>query len=79
MTPEHRELYRKRIDQMPKVLERQNKRGVSPDKVAAAIEKALTSSRPRPRYLVGDAYVLLGLKRLLPTRWFDRLLYRLTS
>jgi NAD(P)-dependent dehydrogenase (short-subunit alcohol dehydrogenase family) len=79
MTPEQRELYRKRLDKVPKVLERQNKRGVPPDKVAQAIEKALTSSRPRTRYLVGDAYMLLGLKKLLPTRWFDRLLYRLTS
>lgn len=79
MSPELRELYRSRLDKMPKLLERQNKRGISPDKVADAIEKALTSSRPRTRYLVGDAYMLLGLKKLLPTRWLDRLLYRLTS
>lgn len=79
MTPEQRELYRKRLDKVPKVLERQNKRGVPPDKVAAAIEKALTARHPKTRYLVGDAYMLLGLKKALPTRWFDRLLYRLTS
>ena len=79
LTPEQRELYGKRLAKMTKVLERQNKRGAPPEKVAAAVEKALTASRPRTRYLVGDARVLLNLKRILPTRWFDRLLYRLTS
>src|SRR2546423_986201 len=47
--------------------------------VAEAVEKALTAKRPKTRYLVGDAYLLIGLKRFLPTRWFDRLLYRMTS
>src|SRR3954451_20950110 len=79
LTPEQRELYGKRLAKMSKVLERQTKRGAPPEKVAEAVEKALTASRPRTRYLVGDAHVLLGLKRLLPMRWFDRLLYRLTS
>jgi NAD(P)-dependent dehydrogenase (short-subunit alcohol dehydrogenase family) len=79
LTPEQRDLYGKRLAKMTKVLERQNKRGAQPEKVAAAVEKALTASRPKPRYLVGDARVLLGLKRFLPTRWFDRLLYRMTS
>jgi NAD(P)-dependent dehydrogenase (short-subunit alcohol dehydrogenase family) len=79
LTPEQRELYGKRLAKMSKVLERQNKRGAPPEKVAAAVEKALTASRPRTRYLVGDAHVLLSLKRILPTRWLDRLLYRMTS
>jgi NAD(P)-dependent dehydrogenase (short-subunit alcohol dehydrogenase family) len=79
LTPEQRELYGKRLAKMSKVLERQNKRGAPPEKVAAAVEKALTASRPRTRYLIGDAHVLLNLKRLLPARWLDRLLYRMTS
>jgi NAD(P)-dependent dehydrogenase (short-subunit alcohol dehydrogenase family) len=79
LTPEQRELSGKRLAKMAKVLERQNKRGAPPEKVAEAVEKALTASRAKPRYLVGDARVLLGLKRVLPTRWFDRLLYRMTS
>jgi NAD(P)-dependent dehydrogenase (short-subunit alcohol dehydrogenase family) len=79
LTPELRELYGKRLAKMAKVLERQTKRGVSPDRVAGAVEKALTASRPRTRYLVGDAYLLMALKTLLPTRVLDRLLYRLTS
>jgi NAD(P)-dependent dehydrogenase (short-subunit alcohol dehydrogenase family) len=79
LSPELRDLYGKRLAKMAKVLERQTKRGVAPDKVAQAVEKALTSSHPRTRYLVGDAYVLLALKTVLPTRLLDRLLYRLTS
>jgi NAD(P)-dependent dehydrogenase (short-subunit alcohol dehydrogenase family) len=79
LTPEQRDLYGKRLAKMTKVIESQNKRGAPPEKVAAAVEKALTASRPKTRYLVGDAVVLLNLKRILPMRWFDRLLYRLTS
>jgi NAD(P)-dependent dehydrogenase (short-subunit alcohol dehydrogenase family) len=79
LTAEQRDLYGKRLAKAAKMIERQNKRGAPPEKVAAAVEKALTASRPKPRYLVGDARVLLGLKRVLPTRWLDRLLYRMTS
>ena len=79
LTPEHRDLYGKRLAKVAKVLERQTKRGAPPEKVAAAVEKALTARRPKTRYLIGDAYFLLALKTLLPARWFARLLYRMTS
>src|SRR3954447_18741885 len=79
LSPEQRDLYGKRLAKMAKLLERQTKRGVAPDKVAQAVEKALTSSHPRTRYLVGDAYVLIALKTLLPTRIVDKLLFRATS
>jgi NADP-dependent 3-hydroxy acid dehydrogenase YdfG len=43
-----------------------------PDAVAAAIEKAITSRRPRPRYRVAaSARVMLGLRALLPDRAWD--------
>jgi NAD(P)-dependent dehydrogenase (short-subunit alcohol dehydrogenase family) len=79
MTPEQRELYGKRAEKMARVLARQTKRGAPPSKVASAVEHALTAKRPKTRYLIGDAYVLLALKTLLPTRLLDRLLYRATS
>jgi hypothetical protein len=42
---------------------------VSPDKVAAAVEHALFSLRPKTRYLVGtDARVQALLVRWLPDR-----------
>lgn len=79
MSPEHRALYEKRIEKARKVLARQDKRGAPPEKVAEAVEKALTAKRPKPRYLVGDAYVLLALHTLLPTRVWDRVLARLSG
>jgi NAD(P)-dependent dehydrogenase (short-subunit alcohol dehydrogenase family) len=79
MSPEHRELYGKRLEKMSRVLERQNKRGAPPSKVADAVESALTSKRPRTRYLIGDAHLLIALKWFLPERLVDRLLYRATS
>jgi NAD(P)-dependent dehydrogenase (short-subunit alcohol dehydrogenase family) len=48
-----------------------------PDRVAAVVERALTTSRPRARYLVGtDARTTVTLSRLLPTRTMDALLSR---
>jgi NAD(P)-dependent dehydrogenase (short-subunit alcohol dehydrogenase family) len=79
MPPEQHDLYRERLDQMPKIIARQNKRGVPPSKVAEAIEQALTAKRPKTRYLVGDARLLLTLKTVLRAPLFDRLLYRMTS
>jgi len=79
MAPRMRELYGKRLEKFSKVLERQTKRGAPPEKVADAVQKALTAGRPRARYLIGDAYVLLALKTVLPTRLLDRVFYKLTS
>jgi NAD(P)-dependent dehydrogenase (short-subunit alcohol dehydrogenase family) len=48
-----------------------------PDRVAAVVERALTTSRPRARYLVGtDARTTVTLSRLLPIRTMDALLSR---
>jgi NAD(P)-dependent dehydrogenase (short-subunit alcohol dehydrogenase family) len=60
-----------------KVLADSERRGVSPEQVAATIERALTARRPRARYLVGrDARGMLLAHALLPTRAFDRVLRR---
>ncbi|MGG7377513.1 hypothetical protein ACQ7B2_01515, partial [Escherichia coli] len=58
--PELEDVYGKVPDAMRKVLADTAKRGVPPAKAAQAIEHALTSSRPRARYLVGtDARMML--------------------
>jgi NAD(P)-dependent dehydrogenase (short-subunit alcohol dehydrogenase family) len=50
--------------------------GADPDAVAKAVEHALTSSRPKARYLVGrDAHIRAWIERL-PTRLRDRVLSR---
>ena len=51
--------------------------GVQPGEVAGVIGKALTSSRPRTRYLVGrDAKARAAAARVLPDKVFDRLIAR---
>jgi NAD(P)-dependent dehydrogenase (short-subunit alcohol dehydrogenase family) len=52
-------------------------RGISPEKVGEAIQHALTSRRPRPRYLVGiDAKTQARIKPLIPPRVWDRIVAR---
>jgi NAD(P)-dependent dehydrogenase (short-subunit alcohol dehydrogenase family) len=54
--------------------------GKDPRTVAEAVHEALTSSRPRPRYVVGgDAKFLLFLGALLPSRLMDALLRRMVE
>lgn len=58
---------------MDKAMQSTARRGVPPEDVAATIERALTSGRPRARYVVGkDARAMLAAKRLLPDLIFDR-------
>ena len=76
--PELQGAYGKVPAAMEKVLADTASRGIPPEQVAKVIERALTSSRMRARYLVGrDAQVMLLLKRGLPDRVFDRVSRRL--
>ena len=62
---------------MDKVMQDTGRRGVPPELVAATIERALTSSRMRARYVVGrDARVMLLVRALLPDLVFDRVARR---
>jgi hypothetical protein len=77
LPPQALELYRPVFDAMPRVLERQAKGGVPPARVFARVQHALTSRRPKARYLVGaEARVQLALRTLLPTRALDALVAR---
>jgi NAD(P)-dependent dehydrogenase (short-subunit alcohol dehydrogenase family) len=61
-------------EKMDKVLEETSSRGIPPEAVAEAIEKALTSTRMPARVLVGrDARAMLAARRVLPDRVFDRI------
>jgi NAD(P)-dependent dehydrogenase (short-subunit alcohol dehydrogenase family) len=74
------ELYSKSIAAFRKVAEQTAARGISPEKVARAIEHALSARRPRTRYLVGlDAKVQARLRHVIPTRLLDRLVARATK
>jgi NAD(P)-dependent dehydrogenase (short-subunit alcohol dehydrogenase family) len=80
MAPEHRELYADQIAAVREAVVRTQKRTSAPEKVATAVESALTAARPRARYLVGaDARVQVALRAALPTPAFDAVLRRLTN
>ncbi|HVY97153.1 MAG TPA: SDR family oxidoreductase [Solirubrobacterales bacterium] len=73
--PEQEALYGQAIERFRKIVRQTAERGIPPEKVAAAIEHALTAGRPRTRYLVGiDAKVQARLKPLIPTPIWDRMI-----
>jgi NAD(P)-dependent dehydrogenase (short-subunit alcohol dehydrogenase family) len=77
LPPAALELYRPVLDAMPRVIERQAKSGVPPERVFERVQHALTSARPKPRYVVGaEARVQLALRALLPARALDAVVAR---
>jgi NAD(P)-dependent dehydrogenase (short-subunit alcohol dehydrogenase family) len=75
--PAREALYGQAIDSYRKLVRKLAERGIAPEKVAEVVEHALSSRRPRARYLVGiDAKVQARLKPLLPTPVFDRIVAR---
>lgn len=73
MTPEQRDLYRDAVHAAVEASRKAEQRGISPDKVAEAVEHALTAARPKTRYLVGiDARAQAILRKYLPDRLLDR-------
>ena len=76
LPPEGRERYARSLESAAATVLKLSSRGIKPDRVARVIEKALTSSRPRTHYLVGDAWLQYPLSRLLPDRVFDRMVAR---
>lgn len=66
---EGRALYGPQVDMVGKVVDRQIKVAIPPERVAKVMEKALFGARPRARYLVGpDAQGVGVASRLLPDR-----------
>ena len=52
--------------------------GRPPVTIARAVHKALGSRTPKPRYLVTEANVMTRIASLLPDRWLDYAISRLT-
>ena len=75
LAPAHRELYAKHIEGFRKTIPRSQRMAAPVEGVASAIEKALTASRPKARYIVGNGPRLQALMaKLTPTPMLDRLL-----
>jgi NAD(P)-dependent dehydrogenase (short-subunit alcohol dehydrogenase family) len=81
MTPEYRDLYAEHIAGMQKFIRRFRPTAVPADDVAAAVVDALTSRKPRARYIVGFGFPKLQAVAVpnLPSAARDRLLRRLGS
>jgi NAD(P)-dependent dehydrogenase (short-subunit alcohol dehydrogenase family) len=77
MSAAGRRLYGRQLTRFGEVLTETADRGISPEKVAKVIHKAIRSDKPKHRYLVGtDAKVAARLKGNLPERTFSRMLGR---
>ncbi len=80
MSDEHRDLYGEHLEGMRKLVPRIQKMAKPVDTVAATIERALTATRPRPRYPVGaDVRVQAALSGVTPTRVKDAVNGKLTG
>ncbi len=74
LPPRAHELYGPIMSAARKTAVRMSQNAASPEIVVRAVVHALTSARPRTRYLVGfDARIRLALE-LLPARWVDGLI-----
>ena len=70
-------LYQQRLDSFRRAAAAAGRRAEPAERVAAVVERALTSDRPRARYLVGrDARIRAAIERL-PARARDRAYERL--
>jgi NAD(P)-dependent dehydrogenase (short-subunit alcohol dehydrogenase family) len=77
MGPEAKRLYGSQMEAMKEAIRETAERGIPPEKVAGVVSKAISSPRPRTRYLVGaDARLMRRAKGLMPTRVFDRVIRR---
>ena len=77
---EAKTMYAPFIERIRKLIERQDRMGIDPLRVAKVVERALFTAKPKRRYLVGpDAKVTGVLSRVLPDRALDALTARLTG
>jgi NAD(P)-dependent dehydrogenase (short-subunit alcohol dehydrogenase family) len=80
LTAEHHGLYAKHIAGFKKTIPMAQKIAVPAEKVSAVVEEALTSRRPRARYIVGVGPKLqVAVLTRLPTKVRDSVLRRLTG
>ncbi|HEX2912667.1 MAG TPA: SDR family oxidoreductase [Chloroflexia bacterium] len=67
------EFYGRAINRMKKIARNSGKNGMNPQEVAEAVIHALTSPRPKTRYLVGMEVKLQMALQMLPTALRDRI------
>jgi NAD(P)-dependent dehydrogenase (short-subunit alcohol dehydrogenase family) len=79
-SPRREALYGTAVESYREVVRQTAERGIPSEKVAKAIQHALSARRPHARYLVGlDARLQARLKPVIPTRLFDRIVARVMN
>lgn len=76
LPPETRDRYQRLADAVRAWAERNSRRGIPMPLVVDAAVHAVTSDRPRTRYVIGRGSRLAVLSRLLPDRTRDKLIFR---
>lgn len=77
---EGQKLYGERLDRLRTAAAKSDKRGIAPEEVAEAVVHALTSPKPKTRYLVGtDAKVQAMLRTVLPDRALERAIQKVAG
>ena len=74
--PEAAELYGERIEKFRRLAAARSRKAVPPDEVARAVEHALTSPKPKTRYVVGPDAKRRAVVQMLPDRLRDTVLSR---
>ena len=70
-------VHRRDFDTMLAALDRNERRGTPPERVAATVVTAIEASRPRRRYAVGsNAPVVFALRRVVPSGLVEKLTHR---
>lgn len=67
------DVYRASQEHVLSIVEKDERGGASPDAIARLVARILTKRSPRVRYTVGPVAQKLaaGLKRILPSKWFE--------
>jgi NAD(P)-dependent dehydrogenase (short-subunit alcohol dehydrogenase family) len=69
--------HRRDFDTMLAALDRNERAGIAPDRVAATILTAIEARRPRPRYAMGsNAPFVFAVRRLIPATLMEKLTHR---
>ena len=77
MPDDAKRLYGRQLTRFSEVINETASRGISPEKVAEVVHRAIASENPKHRYLVGtDAKIGARLKGTLPDRAFHHLAAR---
>jgi len=70
------EFYKEQFKRVMDVVEKNEKEGMRPEKVAKIIERIINTPNPKASYVVGSFTEKMGiiLDQILPSSWFERLL-----